>query len=322
MPTFKSYLTGFILSIALTLIAYFAVTNHAPSVILVILSLAIVQFIIQLIFFLHITQGPDKQWNLVVFISTLSIVLIVVVGSIWIMDHLNYNMTPSQMNDYVIKTEGIHQVQKNISLKFTPNNYKSFDILSDGQLIKTITLNDIPAFDEGDPKQDYQFSNDWGQNDIYDALHNQVYFTAYNLITAGNANAVRALFAYNLTNSKITIIYKTDFSVSFGVFKLSPNNKYLVFSDGSHGGFCYNTLGLTILDLDSNKELNKIFLPIDRVGIIEFEKWVDNDSFNYKEETYKNINDCIKNYEKPTVTVKLFKIPTQSNTQDESMQKM
>ena len=110
MPTLKSYLTGFITSVALTLAAYFVVVNHVVSgsiLIFVILGLAMVQLVVQLIFFLHINQGADRRWNLVVLLSTVSIILILVIGSVWIMNHLNYNMSPKDINNYMDSHDGI-----------------------------------------------------------------------------------------------------------------------------------------------------------------------------------------------------------------------
>jgi cytochrome o ubiquinol oxidase operon protein cyoD len=110
MPTFKTYLIGFITSIILTLAAYFAVVNHllnGTALIAAIVVLALVQFIVQLIFFLHFGRGEDGSWNLVIFFSTVGIILILVVGSIWIMNHLNYNMTPQDINNYMSSQDGI-----------------------------------------------------------------------------------------------------------------------------------------------------------------------------------------------------------------------
>lgn len=107
MRTLKSYIIGFILSLALTLGAYFAVIYHAPVTLFVIISLALTQLLVQLIFFLHVGQGKDGGWNFVVLFSTFSVIFILVVGSLWIMKHLNYNMTPGQMNDYMLKQEGM-----------------------------------------------------------------------------------------------------------------------------------------------------------------------------------------------------------------------
>jgi cytochrome o ubiquinol oxidase operon protein cyoD len=112
----RSYIIGFLLSIFLTFAAYIPVVMHQNSrhelfsheLLLYFVSfLAVLQLVVQLIFFLHLLQEQKPRWNLVFFFSTISIVLIVVVGSIWIMNHLNYNMTPPQMEKFLIKDEGI-----------------------------------------------------------------------------------------------------------------------------------------------------------------------------------------------------------------------
>ncbi|MBE8365690.1 cytochrome o ubiquinol oxidase subunit IV, partial [Leptospira borgpetersenii serovar Balcanica] len=45
-----------------------------------------------LVCFLHMNASSEERWNLVAFVFTLLIIAIVVVGSIWIMWNLNYNM--------------------------------------------------------------------------------------------------------------------------------------------------------------------------------------------------------------------------------------
>ncbi len=110
--TLASYVLGFLLSIILTLVAYISVTNHfaTSSVLLVlVVVLALVQLVVQLVFFLHLLKEARPRWNLVIFISTISIILVVVLGSIWIMNHLNYNMTPKAMNTYILNQEGMHK---------------------------------------------------------------------------------------------------------------------------------------------------------------------------------------------------------------------
>src|SRR5690348_4750305 len=105
----SSYITGFILSLIFTLAAYLAVVAHLFSgwnLVIFILILAIIQLIIQMIFFLYLAQESGQHLKLGVFISTIGLVLIVVVGSIWIMNHLNYNMSPMQMNQYLQNQAG------------------------------------------------------------------------------------------------------------------------------------------------------------------------------------------------------------------------
>ncbi len=107
----KKYITGFISSVILTLAAFFVVLRpglfHVSSggVVVIILALAVIQALVQLFFFLHLGEEKGPRWNLVVLLSTFALILILVVGSIWIMGNLNYNMmsmSPSQMDSYML----------------------------------------------------------------------------------------------------------------------------------------------------------------------------------------------------------------------------
>jgi cytochrome o ubiquinol oxidase operon protein cyoD len=72
------------------------------------MGLAVMQLVIQVVFFLHIGRG--SRLKLVTFGFALLIILIVVVGSIWIMNNLNYNMmhmTHDEMEIYLKQHEGI-----------------------------------------------------------------------------------------------------------------------------------------------------------------------------------------------------------------------
>lgn len=107
--TLKSYVTGFVLSIVLTLIPYFLVTNHLLNPVLLVTTIiifAFLQLLTQMIFFLHMKQESKPRLNLIIFISFFSIILIVVVASIWIMQHLNYNMSLMQLNTVMQYGEG------------------------------------------------------------------------------------------------------------------------------------------------------------------------------------------------------------------------
>ncbi|MEN9946684.1 MAG: cytochrome o ubiquinol oxidase subunit [Pseudomonadota bacterium] len=91
----KSYIVGFILSIILTVIPYFLVVNHVltgNSLIFTIMGIGVLQLLIQVIFFLHLSLAPESRSTTLSFIFTVVIVLILVVGSLWIMWNLNYNM--------------------------------------------------------------------------------------------------------------------------------------------------------------------------------------------------------------------------------------
>jgi cytochrome o ubiquinol oxidase operon protein cyoD len=100
----SKYTIGFLLSITLTLLAYLLVTRVSGSndlVIGVISVLAVVQFVVQMLFFLHLGDERKPRWKLGVLALMLGVVLIVVVGSLWIMNNLNYRMTPQQMDQYM-----------------------------------------------------------------------------------------------------------------------------------------------------------------------------------------------------------------------------
>ncbi|MEK7339834.1 MAG: cytochrome o ubiquinol oxidase subunit IV [Verrucomicrobiota bacterium] len=95
---FKAYLTGFLLSILLTLAAYFIVVEHIFNnrvLVSTIIGLGIIQMFIQLLFFLHLGQEPKPYWNCQLFLFMLTILLILVMGSLWIMENLRYNVMPN-----------------------------------------------------------------------------------------------------------------------------------------------------------------------------------------------------------------------------------
>ena len=91
----KTYMTGFILSIILTVIPFWMVMtgSASPAVILgTILAMAVVQILVHLVCVLHMNSKSDEGWNMTAFVFTVLIIAILVVGSIWIMWNLNYNM--------------------------------------------------------------------------------------------------------------------------------------------------------------------------------------------------------------------------------------
>lgn len=108
--TLSAYVTGFAFSLLLTLDAYFLVSKHLLTgipLVAAVAGLAVVQLLVQLICFLHLGDEPRPRWNLMALLFALMVVFIIVFGSIWIMYHLNYNMTPSQTNTYIQQEEGI-----------------------------------------------------------------------------------------------------------------------------------------------------------------------------------------------------------------------
>ncbi len=109
----KSYTAGFILSLVFTFIPYYLVVNQTvsgTSLLITIMGFALIQMVIQVTFFLHLGRGPKPNWNLFFFASTFGIILVVVGGSIMIMNNLHYNMSPTEKVKKLVNDEGIHQV--------------------------------------------------------------------------------------------------------------------------------------------------------------------------------------------------------------------
>ncbi|WP_299495422.1 cytochrome o ubiquinol oxidase subunit IV [uncultured Shewanella sp.] len=93
--TYASYITGFILSILLTIIPYYIVvymdlSSGIKTLLIVLLALA--QLFVQLVFFLHLNTRSEKGWNFLSFVFTMLVVIILIGGSLWIMYHLRVNM--------------------------------------------------------------------------------------------------------------------------------------------------------------------------------------------------------------------------------------
>jgi len=107
--TFTQYCLGFGLSIITTLLAYSLVSNHLLAgwgLAYTIVGLALLQVVIQLIFFLHLNHESEPRWNLMMLDFTLLIVVIVVVGTLWVMQHLNYHGSPEATETYIVNDEG------------------------------------------------------------------------------------------------------------------------------------------------------------------------------------------------------------------------
>ena len=91
----KSYMIGFILSIILTAIPFWMVMDGSASqgmTLGVVVACAVIQVVVHLIYFLHLDTKSEGGWNMVAIVFSAIIILIVVVGSLWIMWNLNYNM--------------------------------------------------------------------------------------------------------------------------------------------------------------------------------------------------------------------------------------
>jgi cytochrome o ubiquinol oxidase subunit IV len=92
------YTIGLFLAVILTAASFWAANSSVlwtPGIPIGLVVLAIAQMGIHLVFFLHITTGPDNTNNVLALAYGIIIVLLVLVGSLWIMNDLDANMMTS-----------------------------------------------------------------------------------------------------------------------------------------------------------------------------------------------------------------------------------
>ena len=96
--TRKGYLIGFGLSVVLTAIPFWLVmTGKLGSPVLTgyaIMAFALVQVVVHVIYFLHMNPKAEAGWTFMAMIFTIVVVVITLIGSLWVMYHMNVNMMP------------------------------------------------------------------------------------------------------------------------------------------------------------------------------------------------------------------------------------
>lgn len=94
--TLSVYFSGFVLCVILTLIPFFSVMYHVatkPVLLIILLVSAIAQFFVQVLCFLRLNNQTEQgRMNVMSFIFTGIVLLVVIGGSVWIMFSLNYFM--------------------------------------------------------------------------------------------------------------------------------------------------------------------------------------------------------------------------------------
>lgn len=94
----KTYVLGLALSIVLTMGSYFFVSEgwlQGKTLIAMITTLGILQAFVQLVLFLHLGKEEKPRFNLAVFLFMALVLVIIVLGSLWIMENLNYRVMPN-----------------------------------------------------------------------------------------------------------------------------------------------------------------------------------------------------------------------------------
>jgi cytochrome o ubiquinol oxidase operon protein cyoD len=108
--TLKPYIYGYSISLILTASAYLSVYRHVASTTVLVglvVILALTQFLVQIFYFLHLGKETKPRWKLYVFLLMVSIVLIIVIGSVWIINNLNSRMSIPQQVHYLNSQDGL-----------------------------------------------------------------------------------------------------------------------------------------------------------------------------------------------------------------------
>ena len=105
--TVGGYVTGFVLSVILTAIPFWLVMadvlGDSTATALTIMALAVVQIIVHMVYFLHMNTKSEGGWTFLALLFTLTLVVITLVGSIWVMYHMDQNMMPMSPHEALQK---------------------------------------------------------------------------------------------------------------------------------------------------------------------------------------------------------------------------
>lgn len=96
--TKRDYVTGFVASVILTVIPFGVVMagglGSTRMTAFVVLACAIVQMVVHMVYFLHMKPSSEGGWTVISLVFTLIVLVIAVVGTIWVMYHMDANMMP------------------------------------------------------------------------------------------------------------------------------------------------------------------------------------------------------------------------------------
>jgi cytochrome o ubiquinol oxidase subunit IV len=97
----RGYAIGFLLAALLSVASFYIASTggliYGPAIPVALVALAVGQMGVHLVFFLHVTSGPDNTNNVLALAFGVLIVGLVLIGSIWIMGHLNHNLMGAEM---------------------------------------------------------------------------------------------------------------------------------------------------------------------------------------------------------------------------------
>lgn len=96
----SGYLVGFVLAAILTVIPFWMAMTGTPNF-MILVVFAVVQIIVHVVCFLHIDASRPQRWNLMTFIFAIVTILIIVVGSVLVMENSMRNMMSAKQMQYM-----------------------------------------------------------------------------------------------------------------------------------------------------------------------------------------------------------------------------
>jgi len=93
----QGYLMGVVLAALLTVASFYVVHTNliwGPGIAVALVVLGVAQIGVHLVFFMHLTTAPDNTNNVLALAFGILIVVLIIGGSIWIMNHLNERVMP------------------------------------------------------------------------------------------------------------------------------------------------------------------------------------------------------------------------------------
>jgi cytochrome o ubiquinol oxidase operon protein cyoD len=92
---YLSYTVGLGLAVLLTIASFVVAQTNLlwpPGIAVGLIVLAFAQIGVHLVFFLHLGSGPDHTNNILALAFGVLIVFLIIIGSVWIIANLNWNM--------------------------------------------------------------------------------------------------------------------------------------------------------------------------------------------------------------------------------------
>ncbi|MFL6585834.1 MAG: cytochrome o ubiquinol oxidase subunit IV [Luteimonas sp.] len=94
----RDYVIGFVLSVILTVIPFWLVMGEVLEsrvwTVALIMLFGAIQIVVHMVYFLHMNRKSEGGWILMSLLFTGIIIVIALVGSLWVMHHLDANMMP------------------------------------------------------------------------------------------------------------------------------------------------------------------------------------------------------------------------------------